>query len=197
MCSQKMAAVSLSQPPPCGATAAGGKSTQKKHPKKKHPKSTRAIAPSWSGRACPRARSPGLKHPAAGQAHKASVLAAKHTKTSTCQLPTDSAAFQLPLPPKHPGSSSPLTSTWVLFSQRVLFLAGCFFWMLFPPPRRKSTQYRVLFQKAPQKKAPDQKSTQQRVLFLGLLAAAVGPLNSSCGCPEAAYKCTWPLPGIQ
>ena len=41
MCSQKMA-VSLSQPPPCGATAAGGKSTQKKHPKKapkKHPHS--------------------------------------------------------------------------------------------------------------------------------------------------------------
>ena len=35
MCSQKMA-ISLSQPPPCGATAAGGKSTQKKHPKK-HP----------------------------------------------------------------------------------------------------------------------------------------------------------------
>ena len=35
---------------------------------------------------------------------------------------------------------------------------------------------------------------QQRVLFLGLLAAAVGPLNSSCGCPVAAY---WPLFGIQ
>ena len=145
---------------------------RKKHPKKapekKHPKSTRAIAPSWSGRACPRARSPGLKHPAAGQAHKASVLAAKHTKTSTCQLPTDSAAFQLPLPPKHPGSSS--RAPGCFFRSGCFFWPGAFFGCFSRRPAEKAPDGGCFFKKHP-KKTPYQKSTRQRVLF----RAAAGP----------------------